>query len=605
MSYFASRSTNRRTVLTASAAGALGVTLASRAHAQPSRSSAVDAEAAGAARGMSLEEKVGQLFMPHVYGTSATTRDPEAVAKNREAWGVDNAAQLIDEYHLGAIIYFTWANTLHDPKQVAKLSNGIQHASMRGRARLPMLIGTDQEQGLVTRIGHPATTFPGNMALGAGRSTEDARTAARITGSELAAMGIHQNFAPVADVNINPANPVIGVRSFGSDPRMAARMTAAAVRGYQEDGGISAAAKHFPGHGDTTKDSHLELPTIEHTREEWQRIDRPPFAAAIDEGVNMIMTGHLVFPAFDASGDPATLSEPIMTGLLREALGYDGVVVTDALTMAAVREKYGDDRVPILALQAGVDLLDKPPEGKLDLQYNAVLDAVRSGEISQRRLHEAVFRILRLKARLGLFRNPYVNIGQVDRQVGTPETYATAQRITDRTVTLVKNDNDLLPLTADTAGSVLVTGWGSTTTETLAAKLGRHGLNTERMYTGNEPSDAEIDTAVAAARSHDATVVTTGDAAGAPAQQQLVRRLVATGKPVAAVAVGGPYDVAHFPEVPAYLATYSYTDVSLASLARVLTGEVEPSGKLPVVIPKATDPTAELYPYGFGIRYSE
>lgn len=598
MAYPGAEFINRRGVLVAGAAGALAAMLPNQAHAASRRA----AEGAGETlRQMSLEAKVGQLFMPYVYGASATTRDSSDVAKNQQAWGVDNAAELIEKYHPGAVIYFAWANNLRDPKQIASLSNGIQRESLRGDSPVPMLIGTDQEHGEVVRIGPPATMFPGNMALGAGRRTEDTRRAARIAGSELAAMGVTQNFAPDADVNINPANPVIGIRSFGSDPEMAAAMTGAAVRGYQDGGGISVAAKHFPGHGDTTTDSHHDLPTIEHTRDQWRRIDKPPFAAAIDAGTHMIMTGHLVFPALDDSGDPATLSEPIMTGLLREKLGYDGVVVSDALSMAAVREKYGDEHVPVKAIRAGVDLLDKPPEGKLDLQVCAVRDAVLDGTISRKRLDEAVERILRLKAELGLFDDPYVAPDKVGERVGTKENHAAAQRITDRTITLVKNDDDILPLS--TGASVLLTGCDDENTTNLARRLTERGLSTDSECTGTEPSEKEIDDAVEAAEQHDVTLVVTTDAGDHPEQQRLVRGLVDTGKPVVAAAVGQPYDVAHFPDVPGYLATYGDTDVSLEALAKVLTGAIEPAGKLPVMIPEAADPDTELYAYGFGLGY--
>lgn len=594
-------------LLAAAVAGLLAVTV-TPAQAQIDRGGAPNDDATPRAKivrmmqGMTLEEKVGQLFVTHVYGASATTQDEDAVAANQRAYGVDNAAQLIEKYHLGGLVYYTWSGNVENPTQIAKLSNGVQRVAMGQPTPIPMLIGIDQEGGIVARVGPPATQFPGNMALGAGRSTEDTRTAARITGRELRAMGVNQNYAPVADVNVDPANPVIGVRSFGSNPSMVADMTAAAVAGYQDDAGIAATAKHFPGHGDTSLDSHSDLPKIDHTLEEWKRIDLPPFQAAIDRGVDAIMTAHILVPALDDSGDPATLSKPILTGILRHKLHYRGVIVTDALGMQAVREKYGDARVPVLALNAGVDILLKPPEGKLDEQYNAVLDAVRSGEVKKKRLNEAVYHILRLKHERGLFRDPYVDVSKVGERVGTPRSYETAQRITDRTTTLLENNGGILPLTPNSGKDVLVTGWGSSTTGTLTEKISARGVEVDRMHTGS-PSDAEIEAAVAAAEEHDVTVVTTGAAWEDESQQELVRRLTATGKPVIAVAVLEPYDIAYFPKVPAYLATYSHTDVSLESAVRVLFGEVAPTGKLPVMIPTAGDKDTVLYPYGAGITY--
>jgi beta-N-acetylhexosaminidase len=551
---------------------------------------------------MSLREKVGQLFMTQAYGQTADTQDPAAVAANQEAYGVDNAAQLIDRYKLGGIIYFVWSDNVANPEQIAGLSNGIQDAALDQRLPIPSLVATDQEGGIVARIGPPATEWPGNMALGAGRSDADARRAAAISGTELDAMGVNWDFAPVADVNVNPQNPVIGVRSFSEDPALAARLTAAQVRGYQ-GAGIAAASKHFPGHGDTATDSHTGLPVIDHTRAEWRQIDRPPFQAAIDAGIKAIMSAHIVVPSLDPSGDPATLSRPIMTGILREQMGYDGVVITDALGMQGVRDKYGDDRVPVLALKAGVDMLLMPPD--FDLAYNAVLEAVRSGEISERRINRSVFRILRLKWQLGLFRNPYVDESAVSETVGTPEHLAAAQRITDRTPTLLKNDSGLLPLQPGSGQSALVTGWGVSTTQTIADGMADRGVAADVFETGTNPTAAQIEAAVAQAQSRDLTVVTTNGAwrTGSEGQRELVNQLVASGKPVIAVAARDPYDIAYYPDVPAYLTTYSYTGVSMQSLVRVLFGEVSPTGRLPVTVPSADDPATPLYPFGAGLSY--
>ncbi|MGH3354449.1 MAG: glycoside hydrolase family 3 protein, partial [Nocardioidaceae bacterium] len=423
-----------------------------------------------------------------------------------------------------------------------------------------------------------------------------------ITGRELAALGVTWDFAPVADVNVNPQNPVIGVRSYSEDPGLAADLAAAQVRGYQ-GADIAAAAKHFPGHGDTATDSHTGLPVITHTREQWVQIDRPPFQAAIDAGVKAIMTAHIVVPALDASEDPATLSRPILTGILRQEMGYDGVIITDALGMEGVREKYGDDRVPVLALKAGVDILLMPP--KFELAYTSVLEAVRSGEISQRRIDASVRRVLQLKWDLGLVGDPYVDVDDVPQKVGTPEHYAAAQQLTDRTTTLVKNDDGLLPLDPTSSQSVLVTGWGVGTTATLADKMSERGADAQALETGANPSDEQIAAAVAAARTRDLTVVVTNRAwLDANAQQRrLVQELIATGKPVVAVAARDPYDIAHFPTVPAYLATYSYTGVSLESVVRAMYGETTPQGRLPVTIPTADDPDTALYPFGHGLGY--
>jgi beta-N-acetylhexosaminidase len=549
---------------------------------------------------MSLEQKVGQLFMTYVYGETADTQAPADVARNQSTYGVDNAAQLMRRYHIGGLIYFAWSNNVNGPEQVAALSNGVQDASRDTRLQVPALVSTDQEGGIVVRA--PTTEVPGSMALGAGRSTDDARTAAAMTGEELKTLGINWNFAPVADVNVNPANPVIGVRSFSEDPQLTADLTEAQVRGYQS-AGIASAAKHFPGHGDTDVDSHTGLPVIDHTRKEWERIDKPPFQAAINAGLKAIMTAHIVVPSLDPSGDPATLSKPILTGILREEMGFDGAVITDALTMAGVREKYGDDRVPVLALKAGADMLLMPPD--LELAYNSVLDAVRSGELTEKRIDTSVRRILRLKWDLGIVESPYVDVSAASESVQTPEHKAAAQDLTDRTTTLVKNEGDLLPLEPGSGQDVLVTGWGANTTATVADKMEQRGANTTVLETGTNPSEAEIAAAEEAAKSHDVTVVVSYRAwldsyAG---QRELVRRLTDTGKPVVAVAARDAYDIAQYPEVPAYLASYSYAGVALESLVRVIYGEVSPQGKLPVTIPSEDDTGTALYPFGHGLTY--
>jgi beta-N-acetylhexosaminidase len=545
---------------------------------------------------MSLQEKVGQMFMTYAYGTDADQAD----RRNRTEYGVDSHRKLIERYHLGGIIYFAWSDNVQNPRQIAGLSNGIQRAATSSGAEIPALISTDQEQGLVVRVTEPATQFPGNMALGAARDPRLAKSAAEVTGEELRAMGINQNFAPVADVNVNPENPVIGVRSFSSNPELASSLTEAQVRGYQRED-VASTSKHFPGHGDTNVDSHTGLPVIDHTVEELESIDLPPFEAAIDAGVESIMTAHIVVPALDDSGRPATLSRPILTDLLRRQMDFDGVVVTDALDMQGVREMFGDDRVPVEAIKAGADLMLMPPE--FDVAYRAVLAAVRSGEISERRIDRSVYRLLLLKERLGLFKQPFVKEHEVDRVVGTSRHLETADEVTERTVTLVKNGADVLPLRPGTGRLALVTGWGVTTTATLGSQVRGRGLATTVLETGATPGDMAIARARAAAEEHDLVIVVTNRAWSSPAQQGLVAELVASGKPVIVAAVRDPYDIAHLPDADTYVATYSYAGVSVRALAKTLFGELNPSGRLPVDIPAAGDPGTILYPFGHGLGY--
>ena len=590
---------SRRTVLAATAGVAATLAVGGTAYAD-------DKKLRSLVSRMTLEEKVGQLFVMRVYGHSATAPDQADIDANLKEIGVRTAAELIAKYRVGGIIYFTWAHNTRDPHQIADLSNGIQKASLSLPRGLPVLVSTDQEHGIVCRVGEPATLFPGAMAIGAGRSRKDARTLGRIAGQELRALGIRQNYSPVADVNVNPANPVIGVRSFGADPGAVAGMVAAEVGGYQHARQVAATAKHFPGHGDTAVDSHYGFPVITHTRAQWDKLDAPPFRAAIAAGIDSIMTAHIMVPALDDSGDPATLSHPILNGILREELGYDGVIVTDSLGMEGVRTKYGDDRVPVLALKAGVDQLLNPPN--LDVAWNAVLKAVRDGELTEARLDESILRVLRLKAKLRLFETPYVSQAGVTRTVGIASHLAAADRIAERTTTLLVNENRTLPLSprkllvvgADPASPSGTTG---PPTGVLAAAFTELGFTATALSTGTAPSAATIAKAVAAARDVDAVVVGTYNVSATSSQKTLVEQLVATGRPVIAIAVRNPYDVAHLPSVPAVVASYSWTDVELRAAARVIAGRAAPRGRLPVPVQKADDPAAVLYPIGYGLSY--
>ncbi|MFD8541616.1 glycoside hydrolase family 3 protein [Streptomyces rubrogriseus] len=560
---------------------------------------------------MSIEAKIGQLFVPYFYGTSATSPSQFDQDRNLGELGVRTVAELIAKYHIGGVIYFSgWANNIQDPHQIADLSNGVQRASLALPTPIPSLISIDQEHGANVRIGSGATQLPGAMALGAGRSLSDARTAGRISGTELAALGIHQNFAPVADVNVNPANPIINVRSFGADAREVGRMVAAQVTGYQQVG-VVACAKHFPGHGDTGQDSHTGLPVITHTREEWERVDAPPFRAAIAAGVDSIMTAHLQVPALDPSNDPATLSPAILQGVLRDELGFDGVIVTDALNMQGVRTKYGDDRVPVLALRAGADQLLFPPD--IDVAYHGVLAAVRAGEITEERLDESVLRILRVKDKAGLFdKSPYASRQEVDRVVGARGHRLAAARIAERTTTLLVNEDEALPLSRRQRRLLVVgaspafpTDDTRTTVPELAAAFDELGYRTSHLATGRTPDAAKIDEAVAAARGRDAVVVTTDNVNATSAQRTLVSRLLATGVPVVHLAVRNPYDIAHLGDVRASLASYCWTEVELRAAARVIAGRVEPRGKLPVPVQRADDPAEVLFHAGHGLSYDD
>ncbi|MGQ0841574.1 MAG: glycoside hydrolase family 3 protein [Actinokineospora sp.] len=575
-------------------------------NAQPGPEQAPAALTDAALRRMPLEQKVGQLFVATVWGKSADEAHPTNLAR----YGVDTAAQVVQRYQVGGVIYFNNSGTdnVDNPTQLAAFSNGLQRAAITAAPHLPLIVAIDQEGGNVTRVEAPATEYPSSMAIGAGRSTADAHTLATVNGHELRAMGVNQNFAPVADVNSNPLNPIIAARSFSARPDLASDMVAAEVRGYQASGRpsetVSSSAKHFPGHGDAATDSHTGLPVITRSAEQWRAVDLPPFRAAIDAGIDSIMTAHIQFPSLDPSGVPATVSRPIMTGLLRQELGYRGVIVTDALGMQGVRDMFGDAEIPVLALEAGVDQLLMPPD--LNLAKESVLAAVRSGRLTEARIDESVRRILALKWNRGILTRPFVNEGAVATKVGVPANKAAIQRLTDRTVTVLRNDANLLPLSAAPA-KVLVAGIGDTVNQAnsptaLATSLGVRGSTATVLPTGTKPNDAKIAEAVAAAQGVDVVVLLTNNLSGNPTQRTLLTRLLETGKPVVAVASQVPYD-AGFVAAPTWVATYSWRAVSMESLAKILLGEVSPRGKLPVDVPSGSDPSTILYPFDHGLTW--
>ena len=378
-------------------------------------------------RHMTLQQKVGQLFVIEVAGRHATTVSDAAKAVNQRLYGVDTPAQAIAKYQPGGVIYYSTRvacagcasdDNIGDPAQVATLSNGLQAASLAQPAHIPLQISVDQEGGaLVARFLAPATQMPGNMALGAGRSTQDAHDSAKVIGEELKAVGVTQDYAPVSDVNINPNNPVIGIRSIGGDPDLVSDLASAQVKGYHA-GGVSAVAKHFPGHGDTGVDSHFGLPQVTHSLEQFHAIDLPPFKADIAAGVDTIMTAHVVFPAVDPSGAPATMTHTILTGVLRDELGFKGLIVTDALDMGGATATYPPNVAPVKAILAGADQLLVPPQ--MDTAYGAVLDAVRNGTISEKRLDDSVYRVLMHKYQRGIFADPMVDPATAPTIMGAP-----------------------------------------------------------------------------------------------------------------------------------------------------------------------------------------
>jgi beta-N-acetylhexosaminidase len=566
---------------------------------------------------MTLKERVGQLFVVNGFGTGLHDRSPEAVKFNRQFYGVSDIAQLIRKFNPGGIIYFDWSNGLEDPTKIAGLSNGIQRLTRHQHARVPMLISTDQEEGEVTRIGAPATVFPGNMALGATREVKLARRAARITGEELRAMGINVDNAPVVDSNVNPLNEADGIRSFGDRPPFVAKFGRAAVRGYQEASGstgVAATAKHFPGLGDVAINPDDGAVSSPQTLAQVRKQNYPTLEAAIAAGVDQIMITHILFPKISGSKYPTSLLPFWGKGQLRDYLGYRGLVTTDALDAAAV-SSFPPAQVALKALRAGNDQLleiaqpealegsDKPPADLLAAR-RAVIRAVKRSPARMRALKASVVRALRLKWRLGLVRHPFTSPARVKRTVGTPAHLAVAKSAARRSITLVRNDAGLLPLTPNSGQKALVTGFGLVTTATLGKAVEAHGLSAQVLDTGFSPEPAQIAEAVAAAQQSDVVFVSTFNAwTPGTSQVSLVDALLATGKPVVVTAVGTPYDVAYLPGAPTFITSLDYQPPSLEAMVEATFGGFDPSGKLPVTVREPPPATSVLYPFGFGLSY--
>jgi beta-N-acetylhexosaminidase len=534
-------------------------------------------------RGMSLSEKVGQMFVSYVYGQSATT----ASTANTSLYGVSTPAEVVAKYHLGGVIYFTWSDNLANPAQIAGLSNGLQSAAAADTG-IPLQISTDQEGGIVNRIGAPLAVSPGNMAIGATFRPQQAYRAARVSGAELKSLGINVVDAPVVDVNTNARNAADGARAFGDRRDQVAVFGAAAVAGYRS-AGIGAQAKHFPGLGDTTVNTDNGVAVTNETRAQILATHVPPFRAAIAAGVPSIMAAHIVAPALDPSGRPASLSKPIVTGLLRDRLHFGGVVITDALDAAALAG-IPAGQIVLDAVDAGIDQLLMPKD--VPGAIRTLTDAVAAGTVSEARIDQSVRRILRMKLGLGLFDHP----APAAPVVGTPEHLATMADVAAGSITELRNA--ALPLRA--GQHVLVTGWGASTTTNLTTALTARGAEATRFYTGSPGPDV-IAQAVAAARAADVTVVTTSNAWSDVTQQNLVTALLATGKPIVVAAVSGPYDIAYFPAATTYLAAYGYQPPSVIALADVLTGRARATGRLPVTI-RTADGARVLFGFDAGRR---
>lgn len=561
-------------------------------------------------RKLSVEEKVGQLFMPWVRAEFLNVEDPEYL----------RLRDTMLKYHIGSfaltVRYEPPFLYKSQPYEAAVLLNRLQKDS-----KLPLLIAADFERGITMRI-NGATSFPHAMAFGAAGKIEYAEAFGRITAQESRAIGVHWNFFPIADVNSNPANPIINTRSFGEDPQQVGELVAAFIRGARENGMLTT-AKHFPGHGDTAADSHLGVAEVTGKLERLQATELAPFRKAITAGVDSVMVAHVTVPALDSDpGHVATTSPAIVTGLLKNQLGYKGIIITDALDMGALTRLYSQDlgREAVDAFKAGNDVLLIPAD--LDASVQAMLKAVRSGEISEARLDESVLKILEAKASLGLHKTRFVDLDKIPEIVGKPENLALGQRISDDSITLVRDNNTLLPLkkTGTVTATLPYQKPGETSDRVVLVIFSEDvrtatGRTMERQMRSRirDANVIYVDPRIAGAMSEAVLkavdqaqsviaavfmVPTPGkipradgdnmknavglqDASGLLLQNILdhgVRKTVV-------VAAGNPYLAQDFPAIQSYMCTFSNETVSEISAVKALFGEIAIHGRLPVTIP--------------------
>ncbi|HEY9127953.1 MAG TPA: glycoside hydrolase family 3 protein [Acidobacteriaceae bacterium] len=564
--------------------------------------------AAATLRKMTLEEKVGQLIMPWAKIRFMNVNDPDYLRLREE----------MQKYHVGGfgVTVFADGPTLakSEPYEAAQLTNSLQRDS-----KYPLLFGADFERGVAVRL-NGATSFPAAMAFGATGDPQLAREFGRITAEEAHAVGIQWNWFPVADTNSNPANPIINTRSFSEDPQRVSDFITAYIQGARE-AGLLTTAKHFPGHGDTDTDTHLTLARVNATRERLDKLELVPFRAAIAANVDSIMTAHVTVPALEPDPNkPASISHNVITGLLKNQLGFKGLVVTDALDMGGLMRVFPGSPAEVsaaeavAAIQAGNDMVIIPAD--LDGAYHGLLDAVRKGAITQKRLDESVLKVLRIKASVGLDQSRLVSTANINKLIAKPESLEIAQRIADRAVTLVTDRNHLLPLNATSAqsGTVVVIfaddARASEGAHLVVRQLRQHLPNVQILYV-DQYNAAYIgpDVLAAAAKATRILAVaeavpsarraTAGNAGGSASLSQdgssILASLIQTaGERTIVTAFGNPYIGTSIPGIGTYLCTFSNANVSANSLTKALFGEIPIHGRLPVTLPNIAERGAGL-----------
>ncbi|RIW34236.1 beta-N-acetylhexosaminidase [Bacillus salacetis] len=504
----------------------------------------------------------------------------------------ENIKEMIHGYHVGGIILF--ARNIGTPRETIALTSGLQKEAKNAGYQYPLMICIDQENGVVRRLGEGTTIFPGAMAIGATDNPENAYSIGLASGKELKSLGINWNLAPVIDVNNNPENPVIGVRSFGESAEKVAGFGKATMKGLQKAGVITT-LKHFPGHGDTTADSHLELPIISHSKTRLDKIELVPFKACIETGADTIMSAHVYFPAIDREvGVPATLSKKVITGLLREELGFNGVVTTDCLEMNAISNGVGTESGGLKAIQAGVDLLMvSHTHSKQTGVIKEIKKAVECGELDELVITKANQRVEKLKER-------YLNWNDIPSEkeltgfssiIESGKQEKIAYEVYQQSVTIVKNEG-MFPIDLKNNTRILVIEPAKQTkmlvedhidsTLILGKAVKAFHASVDIYPIGVDLKPKEIEFIIEKCRDYDCTII--GTLTLTPGQVSLIKEIANNQLPHIIVSMRSPYDLSHFQEAAAYITTYEYTYPAIMVAAGAIFAKEQPSGVLPVTI---------------------
>ncbi|MGM0437372.1 MAG: beta-N-acetylhexosaminidase [Bacillota bacterium] len=518
---------------------------------------------------MSIEEKVGQLFQVGFTDIKVN----------------EEIKDMIKNYHIGGVIYFS--RNIKNPEQVVNLSKNLQSLSINSGRNIPLFISIDQEGGTVTRL-KGTTHFPGNMTLGATRNKKLVKKAAKATGNELKNLGINMNLAPVLDINNNSNNPVIGVRSFGGDEKLVAKLGSEYIKSLQGES-VIACAKHFPGHGDTDTDSHLNLPVINHSRDRLNNIELIPFKEAIKIGVDSIMTAHIYFPTIEKEiGVPATLSRKVLTGLLREELGYDGLIITDCMEMNAISDSYGTVEGAVRSIVAGSDIvLISHSYEKQKKAIKATIAAVKANRISEKRINESLNRILKLKKKRIGFDKP---IEPDYKEINFSKNKTISKKIAEKGVTLIKGE-DIIPVNNIEKKNIAVIDFNMGRVSLVEDEKNHDNLFIDFLSTkvGNletlnlDSKENLTDKQKNELKNKDLIIVCTYNGVKNRKQLNLADKLAEEHK-VVVLALRNPYDYKFLEKVQGFITTYDYSPANQKAAAALITGEIKARGQLPVVV---------------------